>query len=58
MTESTNEQRDIRCAKKGLKIGLTLTFIATSIIVIVAPDYAGIVAVVSASSNTVWLWEV
>lgn len=53
MTEDTP-----RSAKRGLKLGLTITFIATAIITYVAPEWSHVVAVVSASSNTVWLWEV
>lgn len=47
-----------RCPKRALKIGLTISFAVTAIVSYYAPEYGHIVAVVGASSNTVWLWEI
>lgn len=47
-----------RCSKKALKIGLSVSFVVTAAVSVIAPDYTHVVVVAGAGQNLVWLWEV
>lgn len=52
------DEQHRRCPKTALKIGLSVSFVVSTLVMVFAPDYAHIVVVAGAGQNLVWLWEV